>query len=67
MGDEHQEATAHVSGYVERAEKAIKAYRKEGINRNGVLLHPLSQAASLKVAREELGKAVAIIESTEWP
>ena len=55
-----------VSGHVERAEKAIKAFRKEGVDRRGVLLHPLAQAASLKVAREELGSAITMIERTKW-
>jgi hypothetical protein len=66
MADEHKKATGNVSGHVERAEKAIKAFRKEGVDRKGVLLHPLSQVASLQAAREELGKAIAIIERTEW-
>jgi hypothetical protein len=34
--------------------------------RKGVLMDPLSQAASLKVAREELGRAIAIVERTTW-
>ncbi len=67
MADEHKTATAIVSGHVERAEKAIRAFRKEGVDRKGVLLRPLSQAASLKVARHELGRAIAMIERTEWP
>jgi hypothetical protein len=31
-----------------------------------VLMHPLFQAASLKVARGELSKAIAIIERMKW-
>ena len=53
MADEHKNATANACGHVERAEKEIKAFRKEGVDRKGVLLHPLAQAASLKIAREE--------------
>jgi hypothetical protein len=37
-----------------------------GINAEGVLMHPLFQAASLKAAREELSKAIAIIERMKW-
>ena len=66
MADENKKASAIVSGHVERAEKAIKAFRQEGIDRKGVLLHPLSQAASLKAARKELGEAIAAIERTKW-
>ena len=66
MTDEHRVVTTNVSEHVERAERAIKAFRKEGVTRKGVLLRPLSQAASLKVAREELGKAIKAIEQTSW-
>ena len=66
MAGEHKTTTANVSGHVERAEKAIKAFRKEGVDRRGVLLRPPSQAALLQAAWEELGKAIAIIERTEW-
>lgn len=66
MTDECRMATAIVSAHVERAERAIKAFRKEGVTRKGVLLRPLSQAASLKVACEELGKAIVAIEQTSW-
>ena len=66
MADKHKTATANASGHVERAEKAIKGFRKEGVDRKGVLLRPLSQAALLQAAWEELGKAIAIIKQTEW-
>ena len=66
MTDEYGAVTGIVSEHVERAERAIKAFRKEGVTRKGVLLQPLSQAASLKVARDELGKAIAAIEQTGW-
>jgi hypothetical protein len=32
----------------------------------GVLTHPPFQAATLKVAREELLKAISLIERTKW-
>ena len=66
MADEQKTATGNVVGHVERAERTIKAFRKGGVDRKGMLLHPLSQLASLQAAREELGKAIAIIERTEW-
>jgi hypothetical protein len=31
-----------------------------------MLAHPALQAAALKVAREELRKAIALIERTKW-
>jgi hypothetical protein len=51
---------------VDRAHDAISEFRRDGINADGVLLRPHFQAASLKVAREELSKAIAIIERTKW-
>ena len=54
MTDEHRAATAIVTEHVARAERAIKAFRKQGTTRKGVLVQPLSQAASLKVTPEQM-------------
>jgi hypothetical protein len=40
--------------------------RRDGISADGVLMKPVFQAAALKAAREELSKAIAIIERTKW-
>jgi hypothetical protein len=41
-------------------------FRRDGISADGVLMRSIFQAASLKAARAELSKAIAIIERTEW-
>jgi hypothetical protein len=55
-----------VREHVNRAQDAIHDFRRDGISAAGVLMRPIFQVASLKVAREELSKAIAIIERTEW-
>lgn len=58
--------TRLVLEHVERADDAVKNFRENGVNAEGVLAHPSFQAAALKVAREELQKAIALIERTKW-
>ena len=43
----------------------IRAFRRDGISADGVLMKPMFQATALKAAREELSKAIAIIERTK--
>jgi hypothetical protein len=59
-------ATEQVRAHVNRAHDALSDFQRDGINANGVLMRPSFQAASLKAAREELSKAIAIIERTKW-
>ena len=66
MSDKQSKATDLVRGHVDSAQDAIREFWRDGINANYVLMRPLFQAMSLKAAREELSKAIAIIESTEW-
>jgi hypothetical protein len=66
MSDKHSKATDLVRGHVDSAQDAIREFWRDGINGDGVLMRPVFQAASLKVAREELSKAIAIIERTKW-
>ena len=40
--------------------------RAAGVNAQSVLAHPQFQAAALKVAREELAKAISLIERAKW-
>jgi hypothetical protein len=58
--------TRLVFEHVERADDAVKNFRDNGVSAEGVLIHPQFQAAGLKVAREELRKAIALIERTKW-
>jgi hypothetical protein len=66
MSGEQSKATDHVREHVNRAHDAIIDFRRDGINTEGVLMKPVFQAAALTAAREELSKAIAIIESTNW-
>jgi hypothetical protein len=58
--------TSAVLEHVERAGDAIKTFHTDGVNPQSVLAHPQFQAAALKVAREELAKAIALIERAKW-
>jgi hypothetical protein len=58
--------TSAVLEHVERAGDAIKTFHTDGVNPKSVLAHPQFQAAALKVAREELAKAIALIERVKW-
>ena len=58
--------TSLVLEHVARADDAVKNFLTDGINDEGVLTHPSFQAAALKVAREELLRAIALIERTKW-
>lgn len=66
MTDERMKAMASVSEHVASAEKAIKEFRKYGISRKGMPSEPRAQAHSLKAARDELARAIAIMEGTVW-
>ena len=51
---------------MERARIALESAHREGLNAAEVLRNPHVQASHLKVAREEINKALAIIEQTRW-
>ena len=64
--DKRAKVTSLVLEHVERANDAVKNFRDDGVSADGVLTHPPFQAAALKVAREELQRAIALIERTKW-
>jgi hypothetical protein len=64
--DKQSKALDQVREHVDRAHDAISEFRRGGISADGVLRKPVFQAAALKAAREELSKAIAIIERTKW-
>jgi hypothetical protein len=66
MSNKQSKATDQVREHVNRAQDAIHDFRRDGISAEGVLMKPVFQAAALKAAREELSKAIAIIERTKW-
>jgi hypothetical protein len=51
VGDDRKaKVTALVLEHIERANDAVKNFRENGVNAEGVLTHPAFQAAALKVA-----------------
>ena len=61
-----QAASKDASGHLERARWALDDAHRDGLNADGVLRNPQVQASHLKVAREEINKALAMIERTRW-
>ena len=59
-------ASTEASDHMQRARIALHAAHREGLNADGVLRNPHVQASHLKVAREEINRALAIIEQTRW-
>ncbi len=64
--EKRAKVTRLVLEHVARADDAVNNFRDNGVSAEGLLLHPPLQAAALKVAREELQKAIALIERTKW-
>jgi hypothetical protein len=59
-------ASKDASDHLERARQALTDAHRDGLNADGVLRNPHVQASQLRVAREEINKALAIIEQTQW-
>jgi hypothetical protein len=57
-------ASKDASDHLQRARIALDVAHRDGLNAEGVLRNPHVQASHLKVAREEINKALAIIEGT---
>ena len=64
MTDKLKKATRSVAQHVARARAALDTF--EGDQHSGVLPRPTLQAAAIKMAAEELRKAIALIERTKW-
>jgi hypothetical protein len=61
-----KKVTDLVLEHVERAKDEMSTFGIDALSAEGVLKHPQFQVAALKVAREDLRKAVALIERTKW-
>jgi hypothetical protein len=59
-------ATDHVLTLVERAKDSLRNIRADSVSADGVFIHPKRQLVSLKVAREELNKAIELMVQTKW-
>lgn len=64
--EKRAKVTRLVLEHVARADDAVRNFRDSGVSAEGLLMHPTLQAAALKVAREDLQKAIALIEKTKW-
>ena len=65
MTEKLKKATGQVRDHVTRARAAIDSFDINPVS-DGVLPDPPIRAAALKVAAEELRKAIALIERTKW-
>jgi hypothetical protein len=59
--DKRAKVTRLVLEHVDRADDALENFRDNAMSGEGMLAHP-----ALKVASEELRKAIALIERTKW-
>jgi hypothetical protein len=66
MTDKKEKATRQVLEHIDRACRALGEAYTDPANAERVLARPDFQKASLKIAREELNKAIAIIDRTKW-
>ena len=58
--------TTDVLAHVERAQVSLKAVHASNLSTDGVFFNPPMTLKSLKIAREELNKAIAVMERTRW-
>ena len=58
--------TQDVMKHVERAKDSLRNTRAAKLSADDIFMHPQMQLVSLKVAREELNKAIALMERTRW-
>jgi hypothetical protein len=59
-----ENATSQVLAHVERARESLRNIH--AVSADGVFLHPKIQVVRMKVAREELSKAIALMERARW-
>ena len=59
-------ATQNVLAHVERAKDSLRNIRADNLSSDGVFMHPQMALVSLKVAREELNKAIVVMEGSRW-
>ena len=64
--DTRETATGQVLGHVERARTSIRGVAAGNLSTDGVFFNPPMTLTSLKIAREELNKAIAVMERTKW-
>jgi hypothetical protein len=66
MTEKRSAATDDILRHVTRAREALDRLDPDGTNTRGVLNNPTVQGAALKVAADEIRKAIAVFERTRW-
>ena len=66
MTEKRSAATNQDLRHVQRAREALDRLDPDGTNTRGVLNNPTVQGAALKIAAEEIRKAIAVFERTKW-
>ena len=64
--DNEAKSTQNVLAHVERAKDSLRNLRADNLSSDAVFMPPQLQLVSLKVAREELNKAIDLMERTRW-
>ena len=64
--DTRETATGQALAHVERAKVSLKGVHASNLSTDGVFFNPPMTLTSLKIAREELNKAIAVMEQTKW-
>lgn len=66
MTEKRSAATNDILDHVTRAREALERLDPDGTNTRGVLNNPAVQGVALKIAAEEIRKAIAVFERTKW-
>ena len=66
MASKREKATRQILDHLDRVQQMLTEFRVDGVSTEGILMRPHFHTASLKVAREELSKAIALAERTKW-
>jgi hypothetical protein len=66
MTEKRSAATSQVLRHVTRAREALDRLDQDSTTSEGVFRSPIVQGAALKIAAEEIRKALAVFEKTKW-
>ena len=64
--DTREMAAGQVLAHVERARISIRGVAVGNLSTDGIFFNPPMTLASLKIAREELNKAIVVMEQQKW-
>ena len=66
MTEKRSAATSQILRHVARAREVLDRLERDGATSEGVLGNPQVQSTALKVAAEEIRRALAVFELTKW-